>query len=613
MKTDILSTKVSVYKDIRDVSSKHTAMIGTLLERIKNGGKNESTKQLIEQIRKEKDDEVRSVLKSKLTSVTFSGHFNARYDDELKEHSGLICLDFDKVNIPEFLIDEFKKDKYCFAAWISPSGNGVKVLVKIAEGMKHREHFAALKKRYPDADKSGVNPSRVCYESYDPKIYINTESEVFSEYIVDEFFTLSETIGSEDEIFDRLLKWLESRDDAFVKGERNHFIFKLASACCRFGIVMERAIDLISQEFLTRDGEFTKKEALQTIRSAYRTNNRKFNTATFENDKMIERESLYTISTSILEEGYKLPDVIYAEDIYDGIMNVYDNGFEAAETTHIPEIDEHFKWKKGQLNLWSGIGNAGKSTMLEYLVMTKAIKAGWKVALFSPENYPSNEFFFQLTEIYLGADCTPDNRFRPKREEFIKAYEFINKHFFYIYPEKLSPTPEYIKTKFFELIIKEQVDICILDPFNQLTNDYTKFAGRDDRYLETVLGDFGKFARENNVSFNIVAHPHKLQKTPDGNYPCPDVFELSQGAMWNNKMDNIMIYHRPFNVTDPMNPAAELHTKKAKKARLFKKGMINLNYDIRKKRFTFNGIDYLYREPEPIAPMFPEYPDPLLK
>ena len=606
MKNDILETKVSVYKDIRDVSSKHIATIGTLLERIRTGGKNLSTKKLIDEIRKEKDDEVRSALKSKLPSVTFSGKFNARYDDEIDTHSGLICLDFDKVNIPEFLIDELKSDKYCFAAWISPSGNGVKMLVRVAEGMKHREHFAALKKRYPDVDKSGVNPSRVCYESYDPNIYINVDSAIFTEYIVDEFITLTETIGSHDEIFSRLLKWLESRDDAFVKGERNHFIFKLASACCRFGIVMERAMELISNEFLTRDGEFTKKEAMTTIRSAYKKNSKKFNTATFENDKMVEREGAYHISTSILEEGYKLPDVIYAEDIYDGIIGVYDNGFEAAETTHIPDVDEHFKWKKGQINLWSGIGNAGKSTMLEYLVMVKAIKAGWKVALFSPENFPSNEFFFQLTEIYLGADCTPDNKFRPRRDEFIKAYEFINKHFFYVYPEKLAPTPEYIKTKFFELIIKEKVDICILDPFNQLTNDYTKYAGRDDKYLEAVLGDFGKFARENHISFNIVAHPHKLQKGSDGNYPCPDVFEISQGAMWNNKMDNIMIYHRPFNITDPTNGTAELHTKKAKKQRLFKKGMVNLHYDIRKKRFIFNGVDILHREPEPIKPLFPE-------
>jgi hypothetical protein len=76
--------------------------------------------------------------------------------------------------------------------------------------------------------------------------------------------------------------------------------------------------------------------------------------------------------------------------------------------------------------------------------------------------------------------------------------------------------------------------------------------------------------------------------------------------MWNNKMDNIMIYHRPFNVTDPTNGAAELHTKKAKKSRLFKKGMVNLHYDIHRRRFIFNGLDYIYTEPKPIEPLFPE-------
>jgi twinkle protein len=591
--SNILKTKVSVYKDIRDIKSSHTATIGALLDRIKVGGKNEATKKLVEEIRACTDDEIKSSLKARLTSVTFSGVFTERYDDMIVEHSGLICLDFDKVPSVELTIEDFKKDQYCFAAWVSPSGNGVKVLVKIAEGMKHREHFAALKKRYKTADKSGVNPSRVCYESYDPNIYINHNSDVFKEYVIEQDFLEITNVGGDDEIFTRLITWLEAKDDHYSKGGRNNFIFKLASACCRFGIEMGRASLLISERFLTKGDGFSKKEAMQTINSAYRTNKNKFDTASFENERVIERSTLHVVSPQILEEGYKLQDVIYANDVMEGAYNIYDNGFEAAETTHISQIDTIFKWKKRQLTLLSGIGNAGKSAIIEYLSIVKAMKSGWKTALFSPENYPSNEFFFQLTEVYLGADCSPDNPNRPSREEFEAAYKVVNEHFFYIYPESLAPTPELIKHKFFELIIKEGVDIVILDPINQLMNDYSKYGGRDDRFLETVLGDFGKFARENDVCFVIVAHPHKMSLGQDGNYPCPNVFDLAGGAMYNNKCDNILIYHRPYNVTDPMSPICELHTKKAKKTRLFKKGTEHFEFDWKRRRFTFNGIDPL--------------------
>ena len=40
--------------------------------------------------------------------------------------------------------------------------------------------------------------------------------------------------------------------------------------------------------------------------------------------------------------------------------------------------------------------------------------------------------------------------------------------------------------------LKEKIDGCIIDPFNQMTNDYSTVGGRDDKYLEAVLGDFDR-------------------------------------------------------------------------------------------------------------------------
>ena len=57
-------------------------------------------------------------------------------------------------------------------------------------------------------------------------------------------------------------------------------------------------------------------------------------------------------------------------------------------------------------------------------------------------------------------------------------------------------------------------------------------------------------------------------KASDGNYPCPDVFDLTDGAMWNNKLDNILVYHRPFAQTDPSNPSCEFHSKKIRRQKI---------------------------------------------
>ena len=82
----------------------------------------------------------------------------------------------------------------------------------------------------------------------------------------------------------------------------------------------------------------------------------------------------------------------------------------------------------------------------------------------------------------------------------------------------------------------------------------------------------------------------------DGNYPCPDVFDLADGAMWNNKADNILIYHRPFAQTTPDNPLCEFHSKKIRRQKIVGiKGSFEFELNRSTRRYTFGNIDYMQR------------------
>ena len=62
--------------------------------------------------------------------------------------------------------------------------------------------------------------------------------------------------------------------------------------------------------------------------------------------------------------------------------------------------------------------------------------------------------------------------------------------------------------------------------------------------------------------------------------------------MWNNKMDNILIYHRPN--SDPISTGCEFHSKKIRRQKIVGiKGMAGFNYDRKKRRFTFGLNDYI--------------------
>lgn len=280
-----------------------------------------------------------------------------------------------------------------------------------------------------------------------------------------------------------------------------------------------------------------------------------------------------------------LNDVIYVDDIMDSIMDDFDNGLSRGTTTYFSLLDPHFTWLKGELTLFHGIPNHGKSKLVKQLCLIKSIKEGTKWAIFTPEEYPPNYFYTDLAHTYLGRNVDKKFSNRVSRDEFMDALHFIRKHFFYIFPEKENATPTFINEMFRQLIIREGIEGGIIDPFNQLDNNFAAF-GRDDYYLSDFLSKEKTFALKHNFFKIIVAHPKGLKKNKDGKYDCPDVYDLHGGAMWGNKCDNILAFNRP-NIKDLyLSTQGELHIQKIKKQSLVGvPGMVSLNFDRVQNRF----------------------------
>jgi hypothetical protein len=573
----------------------HFITVEKALERIKLG----ASKALVLDIRLALDKEKANKLKLNLPSICFSGKFGAdRKDEQLVAHSGFIVLDFDDISDLRDKQTEIIQKDFVYACWVSPSGNGLKALVKIADGKKHREHFQSLQEVFPEVDRSGINVSRVCYESFDPDIYINDKAVVFTKakkiekVVVNEIETIDDS-----ENFRRILKWLTNKNDAFVTGERNTYIFKLASACCRFGINEEAALSLIATEYLVSN-DFTMSEMRGAVKSGYRANRAIAGSAIIQKEKLVNKTTNFEIDVKkefVDEKGdnYRVEDVVYGIDVKDKALLINQNGFDKVMGVGVPELDYIFKPKRGEITLLTGIGNYGKTAWQKSQLLSRIIMYGEKIATFSPEDTPAEEYFHDYVEMLLGCECTPFNSNRPANDIYEAAYDFISKHIFYISAEMLSPTPQYIKEKFLELIVQEKVDFCCIDPFNQMTNDYKGFGGRTDKYLETLLADFSRFAKKNDVYFWVIAHPKLMERDRGGNYKCPDVFDVNDGAMWNNKMDNITVYHRPFAQTDPSSPVAEFHSKKIKKKSVGRKGFVMVEYIWDRRRFFIEGRDFI--------------------
>jgi hypothetical protein len=283
---------VTVFRDIRETDTPFHRDVNVVLRRIKDG----ASKDLVTRIRQSKDKDEVSKLKRQLPSICFSGTFSRRNDASIKEHSGLICLDFDDYDSRKDLIADKKiliQDRHVMAVFISPSGMGLKALIRIPRDPdNHRLYFNALAEYFNNShfDRTSKNISRVCYESYDENIHINYDSALW-EATADGGHSEVEAsqgnatfaIRDENKVIDILMRWWEKKFP-MVDGQRNNNAYVLAAAFNEFGIAKSQCESALLG-YSTSD--FSPSEIYRTINSAY-SHTDKFNTKFYEDTEKIE-------------------------------------------------------------------------------------------------------------------------------------------------------------------------------------------------------------------------------------------------------------------------------------------------------------------------------------
>ena len=286
-----MTQNITIFKNIRETATPFYREVSVVLERIQEG----ASKELVKKIRLEKEKTTRNELKKDLPAICFSGKFNKRNDDSIVEHSGIICLDFDGYKKQKDLLsdkEQISKNKHVYSVFISPSGNGLKVLIKIPQDAdNHVHYFNSLEKHFesPYFDKTCKNLSRVCYESYDPLIYVNENSSIW-DVIEDIEYTEVNVhrdpptipITDENKIVEILIKWWQKKYP-MVEGQRNQNVYVLAMAFNDYGVNKSLA-SYVLNNYATQD--FNLSEIQRTIDSAY-SHSQNFGTKYYEDEERL--------------------------------------------------------------------------------------------------------------------------------------------------------------------------------------------------------------------------------------------------------------------------------------------------------------------------------------
>ena len=249
------SIKVTHFKTVKSLSGPEVR-----IEDVFNDILNGKYKDQVDEIRRDPTSKDR--LKKNLPAFTVSATCNdQRLQKNITGYTRLVQLDYDKVDNPEELKSAAIKLKTTLCAFLSPSGNGIKLVVPVSTDQdNHLVAFNAVRDFYDTAlgvksDESVKDVLRLCFFSYDPELYQNFNAEVF------EVFSKNKSKDLE-KIFN-----FTSRIISFVPGSRNIFLYRFAINANNAGVSQYD-----TESFFLRhmSQDFDQQEISKTIASAYK-------------------------------------------------------------------------------------------------------------------------------------------------------------------------------------------------------------------------------------------------------------------------------------------------------------------------------------------------------
>lgn len=542
---------VTIFKDIYNKNEPHYVHLDSVLKRIQNG----SSKAVVDRVR---DGDAQAKLL--LPVVLFSGTFTSRMDSALQEHSGYIVLDFDKLDAEQSK-DLLSTDQYVYSCWVSPSGNGIKVLVRISNPERHRDHFRSLKKYFDityglAVDESGINESRACFESYDPQIVINDESKTYGGLSGEE---QEQEAVIEDSYTDYMKLNLAARMIRLAKdGEKHSTLLKAAKLCGGYiGVKRmeeEEVIRVLFREIQKKDID-SEANAMATIREGIEYGKTTPIHELVSDEKSIEREIR-------INDG-DMSFISSDNNDFHLINEFADGNIKLGLDTGDDRMDEFFRYKN-EFVIINGHSNVGKTTMALYMMVNASVRHGWRWMVYSSEN---STWSLKAT---LMEFCTNRRLHDMTYEQRKVSYKYVNDHFIVVKNNETYSYGDLIM--FMEKVMRyDKVHAVFIDPYNSLKISMkSNNIGVHDYHYEAA-SEFLTFSKAHDIAvwLNMHAVTEAQRRKGDDNLPiAPYAEDTEGGGKFVNRADCFLTIHRKIQSPDPhVRRRTEIHVRKVREVK----------------------------------------------
>lgn len=206
--------------------------------------------------------------------------------------------------------------------------------------------------------------------------------------------------------------------------------------------------------------------------------------------------------------------------------------------TGISGMGDHFRMRKGDFTVVTGVPGCGKSTFVNDLCCRMAKLHGWSTVFASFEQHPQIDHRRALRTWIANkreVACTD--------EELHRADDWIDTYFsFVIGDEDEDASLDWLLDKLASAVIRYGADIAVIDPWNEMDHQRLPHQTTTE-YTGLAIRALKKFARKWNVHLIVVAHPAKMLRDREGKMPVPTLYDIADSAHWYNKPDIGIVLH----------------------------------------------------------------------
>lgn len=276
-------------------------------------------------------------------------------------------------------------------------------------------------------------------------------------------------------------------------------------------------------------------------------------------------------------EFYPIKGAFEVNDLSSKVYNLFEKGWEKGVSTGWWSLDGLYTVRPGEFTVVTGIPGSGKSNWVDCLSINLAKNHGWAFAVFSPENQPLEDHAARLIEKYAHVPFFDGPTRRMSEQDLTSSMQWMNdKIFWLLHEDDTEWTIDNILESAKELVYRKGVNGLIIDPWNEV--EHPNYNGMSEtQYISSVLKHVRQFARHHAVHVWVIAHPQKLYKDKDGNYPVPTPYDISGSAHWRNKADNCITIWR--NYDQAKKHEVDVHVQKIRFRQIGQVGIAELIYE----------------------------------